>query len=298
MAAIGTLALAPAANATPILVAGPSPAAPFAGTLIDFEGFSEGTLINSQYAGQGVSLIQPDGGSPQIDNFPGEYGFGLNSGVGMLTGSMDGGAPVPTIAPMKAVFSVPTAKAAAFMSDTAPLADYVVTAFDASGNVVESQTVAKSALPSAPQCGGTYLPAASAHCGIYVGFTETSATIKSIQFGPCCYGDSFAIDDVLFVANTPPTASVVLTPSKPTPGRVIKATVTASDPDGDPITLTYVWKLNGVVQRTVTKSAKKDNYDEDDKKPGDVVSVTVTPADAAAAGAPATASVKVIRENY
>ena len=85
---------AAAVSASPIVVFGPSPVAPFAGTVIDFEGFAEGTVISNQYAGLGVTFKQDDGGTPIIDDLPPLFGFGPGSGVGMLTGSTNGGAIV------------------------------------------------------------------------------------------------------------------------------------------------------------------------------------------------------------
>ena len=92
---VATLGLVSSAHSAPVLVLGPAPAPPFAGTLIDFEGFTEGTLIDTQYSAQGVTFVQPDTGRPQIDNHPGEFGYGPSSGIGMLTGSTEVERPFP-----------------------------------------------------------------------------------------------------------------------------------------------------------------------------------------------------------
>ena len=47
------------------------------------------------------------------------------------------------------------------------------------------------------------------------------------------------------IVNSPPTASVGITPDPPTTDQTLTATVTASDLEGDSITLTYVWTKSG-----------------------------------------------------
>jgi len=196
-----SLALTGLAQAAPIFVAGPSPAAPFAGTTIDFEGFAEGTLISNQYAAQGVTFTQDDGGTPQADNQPFLFGYVQNSGVGVLTGTTNGGAPFPTVAGLVAEFTSPVARAAAFFSDFAPLGDYTITAYDTGGGVLESFQLLAGQLPTCSVPG----------CGVYVGFDFPGAVIGSVQFGPsAASGDAFAIDDLVFAGATVPEPSSLL----------------------------------------------------------------------------------------
>src|SRR5687768_5531743 len=101
---------ATSAEGAPIFVAGPSPVAPFGGTVIDFEGQAEGTLIDTEYSGLGVTFTQDDSGTPMIDNLPALFGYGPGSGTGMLTGSTTGGAQFPTVAGLVAEFSTPQAQ--------------------------------------------------------------------------------------------------------------------------------------------------------------------------------------------
>lgn len=193
---------AAAVSASPIVVFGPSPVAPFAGTVIDFEGFAEGTVISNQYAGLGVTFKQDDGGTPIIDDVPPLFGFGPGSGVGMLTGSTNGGAIFPTIAGLIAVFSSNMGQAGAFFSDTAPLGSYTFTAFGSGGGVLEtvSLTLAESTT-SYPGCG--LLPSITG-CGLFVGFNRSGTNdIASIQFGrSSAANDAFAIDDLRFAGPT------------------------------------------------------------------------------------------------
>ena len=100
------------------------------------------------------------------------------------------------------------------------------------------------------------------------------------------------------IVNGPPTATFTLSPSSPTTTAVLTATVTANDPDGDPVSLTYVWKTNGVIkQTTAATSSLTDTFDlgpSGNGDPGDVVSVDVTPNDGTANGAVTSASVIVV----
>ena len=183
------------ASAAPVFVPGPSPVAPATDTVINFEGQAEGTLISTQYASSGVTFIQPDGGRPMIDNFPFLFGYTANSGVGVLTGSTEGGAPFPTVAGMTATFALPTNLGGAYFSDWSPLGNYTVTARDAGGNVLETQTILASQLPTCQVSG----------CGVWVGFSRSQADISSVTFGPSsAFGDAFAIDDVGFNADVIP----------------------------------------------------------------------------------------------
>lgn len=197
-AACAALMLTVVAFAAPVFVAGPMPVAPAADTIINFEGQAEGTLISAQYAALGVTFRQPDGGRPMIDNDPFLFFYTASSGNGVLTGSTEGGAPFPTVAGMTATFALPTNLAGAYFSDTSPLGNYTVTARDADGNVLETQTILASQLPVAPAC-------TVDGCGVWVGFARPQADISSITFGPSSsFGDAFAIDDVRFNADVIP----------------------------------------------------------------------------------------------
>ena len=92
--------------------------------------------------------------------------------------------------------------------------------------------------------------------------------------------------------NDAPVATVLITPANPNTNAVLTANTTTSDADGDTVTLTYVWKVNG----TVVVGATTDTFDlcvagHGDK--GDVVSVEVTPNDGTADGLTAGHSVTV-----
>ena len=181
--------------------------------LIDFEGLAEGTLITNQYAG--VTFTQDDGGSPMIDNKSFLYAYESSSGGGVLTGSMTGGAPFPTVAGMIAIFDSPVAKAGAFFSDTGPLSDYNFTAYDAASVVIGSFTIllGDPSLPTIsndPTCDSS-VPWDGTGCGRFVGFDFGSNNMKSIQFGPSvAYGDAFAIDDFTYEAVPEPATLILL----------------------------------------------------------------------------------------
>jgi hypothetical protein len=54
------------------------------------------------------------------------------------------------------------------------------------------------------------------------------------------------------VADTAPTATVVLDNTTPTTNQVVTAIATSSDADGDALTYTFTWKVNSVVVSAVT----------------------------------------------
>lgn len=78
---------------------------------------------------------------------------------------------------------------------------------------------------------------------------------------------------------------VAITPPVLTPGTEIRAVVEASDPDGDPLQLEYVWSYNG---REVKRGDQASFYLVDLKK-GDRVQVTVRASDGSNQSAPASA---------
>ena len=100
------------------------------------------------------------------------------------------------------------------------------------------------------------------------------------------------------IVDTAPVASVALSPSAPTTSTVMVATATASDADTDPLTLTYVWSVNGVIKRTTVTTASTDSFDlgrPGNGNKGDLVSVELVASDGTLRSGPATASVTVAR---
>ena len=177
------------------------------GTLVNFEGFAEETIITNQYAG--ITFSQTGGGAPMIDNYNGAgagcsgqpwcFGYGDSSGTGVLTGSTQGG-NVITTAGIIVTFSSLQSKVQGFLSDTAPLGNYTVSAFGV-GHVLLGTVVVLQANTLPPGYSGGTFPAPGTFPlpGIYVGFTDTVAEIASVQFGPSsASGDAFALDDLSF----------------------------------------------------------------------------------------------------
>src|SRR5207248_1815650 len=100
------------------------------------------------------------------------------------------------------------------------------------------------------------------------------------------------------VANQPPTATVTLSSPSPTVKGTLTATAKASDPDGDAVTLTYVWSVNGNVVKTTSSTASTtdtlDLSQVPNIKKGDTVKVTVTPSDGLLNGTAATATATLV----
>lgn len=181
-----------AANAAVIVGATPSFSG---GTLADFDGFADGTIITNQYAG--VTFGQVDGGTPQVDNVPYLFGYQGVGGSGVLTGTTNGGAPFPTVAGLTAVFSTAQQIVELYFSDISPLGSYTIAAYDGVGGLLDSVVVAGAG------AGATNL---------YVAFSQASATIARVVVGPStAFGDAFAIDDVRYnIAAVPAPASLAL----------------------------------------------------------------------------------------
>jgi len=100
------------------------------------------------------------------------------------------------------------------------------------------------------------------------------------------------------VQDTAPVASVTLSPSSPTTNTVLVATANASDADGDPLTLTYTWSVNGVVKRTTVTAASTDNFDlgqPGNGNKGDVVTVDLVASDGTLRSGTTSASATVAR---
>ncbi|MFA4902852.1 MAG: PEP-CTERM sorting domain-containing protein [Desulfobaccales bacterium] len=200
--AVGTAMATPIKSYTPVLTGG---------SLIDFEGFSEGTLIDTQYPG--VTFGQaPLAGRPQIDVFPWLFGYGASSGDHVLTGSTEGGYSSPTIAGITAAFATLQSAVQIFLSDTAPLGDYTVTAYDAGHSVLESLTVLASETLPPGYSGGFFPPPGTFPLpGIFVGFERLTADIASIQIGPSsAASDAFAVDDLRYAAIPLPSTMLLL----------------------------------------------------------------------------------------
>ncbi|MFM7148315.1 MAG: peptidylprolyl isomerase [Gemmataceae bacterium] len=103
------------------------------------------------------------------------------------------------------------------------------------------------------------------------------------------------------VQNRAPSATVVFDKADPKTNDILKANVTRTDPDGDPVKLTYVWKVNGVAVKTTSNtSTTNDTLDLGqvynstiNPGKGDVITVEVTPNDGLLDGTLATATATI-----
>jgi hypothetical protein len=88
--------------------------------------------------------------------------------------------------------------------------------------------------------------------------------------------------------NAAPTATVSLNSASPKTNDTLTATATKADPNGDPVTLTYVWKVNGTTRQTTSASTSlTDTFNlglAGNGDRGDTITVTVTPRDGTANG--------------
>jgi cyclophilin family peptidyl-prolyl cis-trans isomerase len=99
--------------------------------------------------------------------------------------------------------------------------------------------------------------------------------------------------------NSPPVVtSLGLSPSSPNPTDTLTATAVTGDPDGDPVTLTYLWQVNGMtVQTTPGTASLTDTLNPTalglTLNSGDKVTVQATPNDGKIDGAPSTTGVTI-----
>lgn len=101
---------------------------------------------------------------------------------------------------------------------------------------------------------------------------------------------------MLFVLDSAPAAVVALDTTAPTTNAVIHASVAATDVDGDLLTYTYTWTVNGTSRRVATTSSPTDAFDlaaTGNGDRGDLVAVSVVASDGTFQSLPATASVTV-----
>jgi hypothetical protein len=91
-------------------------------------------------------------------------------------------------------------------------------------------------------------------------------------------------------SNTPPTVdALTLTPAAPRTHETLTARATASDADGDAVTVRYAWTVDGAPTGSDAPTLADDAIVR-----GAVVSVTVTPHDGQVDGAPVTVSTTVV----
>ncbi len=92
--------------------------------------------------------------------------------------------------------------------------------------------------------------------------------------------------DSLTIGNTAPTvASVALSPTPATTDDTLSATASGADADGDSVSFTYAWTVNGVSTGTSGSTLDGSYFDK-----GDTVTVTATPSDGTDTGTSDTAS--------
>lgn len=90
--------------------------------------------------------------------------------------------------------------------------------------------------------------------------------------------------------NRPPVIqTLALTPAQPTFADLVRAEATATDPDGDPVTLDYTWSVDGVELSDVSFDVLRSGR----HKRGSVVEVAVTASDGTATTEPMRARVTV-----
>ncbi|TMC41653.1 MAG: hypothetical protein E6J23_13385 [Chloroflexi bacterium] len=99
------------------------------------------------------------------------------------------------------------------------------------------------------------------------------------------------------VSDSPPTAAVSLNNTAPTTNAVLAAAVTATDPDNDPLTYRFVWRVNGALRRSSSGLNASDGFDlsvAGNGDHGDNVVVELVASDGTLDSAVATAGATVV----
>ena len=99
------------------------------------------------------------------------------------------------------------------------------------------------------------------------------------------------------ISDSAPTAAVRLSNTAPATNAVVSATATASDPDNDPLSYRFVWKVNGVVRQITPGPGASDSFDlgvMGNGDHGDVVAVDFVASDGTFDSAVATANATVV----
>jgi hypothetical protein len=111
--------------------------------------------------------------------------------------------------------------------------------------------------------------------------TTTGATVLCAATATDAHGSSVSDTDTVVIENgIPEVLSVTLTPTEPTTNDTVAAVVTTADADGDSVTVSYAWTVNGIA--VAETGATLDGTLFFDKH--DAVAVTATPTDGIDAG--------------
>ncbi|MCK9418483.1 MAG: putative Ig domain-containing protein [Nitrospirae bacterium] len=101
--------------------------------------------------------------------------------------------------------------------------------------------------------------------------------------------------NVLTIGNLPPmVSSISLTPVDPPVGAIITATAAGEDPDGDTVTLTYQWYVNG---KPDTDPRKDNEFNTAGLRKKDLLFVVVAPSDGTTDGKDKESDIMVIADS-
>jgi hypothetical protein len=99
---------------------------------------------------------------------------------------------------------------------------------------------------------GAVIFAATTHT-LPAAYTRSMSAVEVRVIPNDSYDDGLPVFATTQVGNRPPVVdSVVINPTSPNMDDNLRATATATDPDGDPVTFTFVWTVDGVVVPGVT----------------------------------------------
>jgi len=114
--------------------------------------------------------------------------------------------------------------------------------------------------------------------------------VQPSAYGQYVYGPTAEISAV--VVNSAPSVAVSLSDTTPRAGDVLVASASGEDADGDALTYTYTWRVNGVVKRSITTTSTTDSLDTAGRANphGGTVTVELVGSDPFTTSAPASAT--------
>lgn len=197
--------------------------------------------------------------------------------------------------------SAPTATVA--LAPESPLVNSVLTATatsaDVNGDVVKLTYVWKVGTTTVKTTAGT--TNLTDTLDLNTVDTEVGGDTVTVEVTPndgTRNGTRVSATRTIAASNSAPTATVSLSPNSPTVNSVLTATATVADVNGQPVNLTYVWKVGTtVVKATPATNSLSDTLDMStisEDISGAVVTVEVTPNDGLISGTLVSASKAIV----